>query len=213
VGRVLTGGNGHFEDLAPKLEAMIPGDLPIITWMGYHMGDTPERYYAYNSEDLRLPKKRSAAYMGFLDKAEQVYDYSANNQEFYPRGIFCPLTLDEDAVAAAREQELPEPDIHVLFCGLVTDRRRPIVEAARAEVVTNKFGAKLTDLLRRARYVLSLGAYDSHNNLATRVFPALEAGARGILSEECGEPWFNRVAGRFCEVLSYEAMLARCQTL
>ena len=208
-GRVVHGGTEIFRREAGRIEEAVgPGRLPILTWGARKLRDLPRRYYAYNTEPLHVPGKLSAQYRALLDGAERVFDYSTANAEFYPRCEFRPIRLGPVQPPAPAERCTED----VLFYGLVTERRRPVIEALGATVAEDLFGDALVAAIRGARIVLCVNAYDDRNGNPFRAFPALECGGR-LLVESTREPWFNEAVAPHAALAPYEDIVPRCRAL
>lgn len=208
TGRVVHGGYPLFRELAPRIEQAVgPGDLPILTVGAKHL-ETPARYWFYNTEPLHVARKRTPRLMSLLDGAERVLDYSARNAEVYSRSEFKPVALGP-------VPSPPEPavcEIDILFYGLVTERRRGVLDALQATVVDRVFGAALEALIQRSRLVLCVNAWDERNGNPLRAFPALEYGAR-LVAERCEEEWYNRAIEPHATVVPYELLIDSCRRL
>lgn len=203
--RVQHGGYPMFRELAPRIEASIPaGEVPVLTRANLH-GARPDAYWFYNTEQLHLGFRRSPEYMSLMDGAERVFDYSERNLEWYPRGEFAPLRLTEP---------FREPGSGgaggVLFVGLVTERRRQLLEGLGARTLTGIYGQERDDALRAAAVVLSVHAYDDRCNDAARVFPALEIGAR-VVAERCSERWYNDLVSRHAAMADFAGLADACR--
>ncbi len=205
---MLDGGYPFFASIAPRIEQVVPSPGPPIVTLGAMLAAVvPESYWVYNTEDLHHREKLTPRYRSVLDCAARVFDYAEPNVATYPRGEFCPIRLGTLGTPSA----LDACDIDVLFYGYLTPRRERIVRAVGAYATDRVHGDALAVLVRRARVVLSLGAYDHRNNDAFRVFPALEAGGR-LVVEACDEAWFNEVVVRHAPVVPYEDLIRTCRS-
>jgi len=140
----------------------------------------------YQTEDLIHEFKRSD-YMGFLESATKVYDYSIKNLPYH-NGEFKPFLPNLDTAYHEGYK-----DIDVLFYGGMSRRRSEIINkiSDRYDVTYVEQFTSLEehqDAIKRSKYVLSIGFYDNIYNDFWRVTPALNFGAN-ILLEMNDEGW------------------------
>jgi hypothetical protein len=200
--------------MAPRyqeaIEALVgkDDDGPPIYCRGSYRQEIPARYWFYNGEPLHARFRDD--YREAMDGAERVFDYSERNADVYPRSEFCPLILGD----------VPEPvgaencDVLVLFYGLLTERRRAIMEqligTVRGPVVVTDghYWDDLVRWIRRARVVLCLNAWDDISANPCRAFPMLECGGR-LLCERTQEDWFNDVVAEHAPVVPFDEFVPR----
>jgi len=117
-----------------------------------------KKYIAIQTENLtaRLTPK----YKDFLDKAEEVWDYSSNFRICYSK--FWELEKEEFK------------DIDVLFFGTINKRREEILKRIENIYAVDKvFGIELQRLIGRSKIVLSVHHYDNPNNDMARLAPLI----------------------------------------
>lgn len=175
-------------------------DAEIKFWWDYNSIEIARlytekiNYVVYQTEDLEI--KLDELYKKFLDKAVAVYDYSVHNLEFYPKAHFLPMLPDLNSKSQVSE----EPIYDILFAGTVTERRAKIIEKLRetneVTVVLDVDVDKLSEMMIRSNWVLSIGAYNTLHNDCFRVKPALDAGAN-VLVEKTEELWYNEYLNKF----------------
>ena len=117
-----------------------------------------KKYIAIQTENLtaRLTPK----YKDFLDKAEEVWDYSSNFRIGYSE--FWELEKEEFK------------DIDVLFFGTINKRREEILKRIENIYAVDKvFGIELQRLIDRSKIVLSVHHYENPNNDMARLAPLI----------------------------------------
>lgn len=158
--------------LTPEGRAMLPADAVIYNLEPLLDG------YPWFSED----------YLALLDR-RTVWDYSAGNVELlaargHLRASYLPVAY---APELARIPAIDE-DIDVLFYGVVSDRRRALLEALagsglKLAVLNGTFGAERDAWIARSKVVLNLHIAD-HCRPETPRLCHLLANGRTVVSED-----------------------------
>jgi len=151
-------------------------NLHIGFWNHFYPEYMPARYIFYNAEPLGLARWRDNEEWRFkMRGALQIWGYTRTDERYVANlGIpyhFVPFGYApyyESVFKANTKHEVIAEDIDVLFVGLVTDRRRTVLDRIREtgvklEVYTYERplrGAELDRTIARARIVLSMFAVD-----------------------------------------------------
>lgn len=147
------------------------------------------------------------------------WDYSIGNMHYLARhGVplaarWVPLGFAEPL---NRIRNAPEPDIDVLFVGLITPRRRPVLELlqrhCRCMIVQGKFGEERDALIARSKIVLNIHSMNSHILEIVRVL-YLVANGKAVVSERNPTtevaPWLERAIA----TAPYERLALECLKL
>ena len=158
-------------------------------------------YVVYNTEDLDLTYKYTKEYIDFLSSAKCVYEYSEKNLSFF-QGTFTPYLPDLKSKYNNCHKE-----IEVLSYGVLLERRRDILENLKKSYdvhhVDNMTLKEMFELIKKSKWVLSVGSSTNIHNDLLRVTPALNMGAN-ILLEETQEIWYNEYLKKnFSERIKY----------
>lgn len=175
-----------------------------------------EQDVLYQAEQLR-PEIIDRHEMGDLLLSRTVWDYSVHNVRFLveygcPRAALVPLGFAEHM----RRIVAQEPDIDVLFYGLVNPRRQAILDALRTTDLrveiydsTNPvWGEERDALIARSKIVLNIHYYEARIFEAFRVVYPL-VNSRCVVSEDGLDPveGLYRDAAVFCP---YDALVETC---
>ena len=145
--------------------------------------------------------------------AKEVWDYDPHNIEILnglgiPNVKFLPLAYHPKLAAIPRTLE----DIDVLFYGIMTDRRRAIVEELRPKVRTLAleyvYGQERDKWIARSRIVLNIHQYETQLAEQVRVSYLLN-NAKCVVSEK--SQWDP--LAQWCAVTPYEGLVQTCLTL
>jgi|GEM_PF-4605375 len=165
------------------------GNTPIkFFWDREQKQEKP--YVVYNTEDFDLPEKNISEYNYLLTNAIQVYEYSEKNLHYRPSNIFVPYlpNLDSHYINCYKE-------IEVLSYGCLLTRRKEIIDSLKKQYeiyhVDNMSLGQMADLIKKSKWVLSVGSSTNIHNDLLRVTPALNLGAN-ILLEQTQEIWYNK---------------------
>jgi hypothetical protein len=176
----------HFtEFIRPYITELLNEELPIyFYWDRLIHIDQP--YVVYQTEDLDLPDKLDVTYSRLLNNAVKVYDYSLMNLA-YNEFEFKPLMPKLDSTYSELDKE-----IDVLFYGLVTPRRRLIIDQLNMNVCIkeNLTLDEMKYLIPRSKWILSIGSSSNIHNDLLRTALALDLGGN-IMLESTQETWYD----------------------
>jgi hypothetical protein len=160
------------------------------------------------SEDS-IPENIRQIYRG----AKEVWDYDPHNIEVLKSiGItnvkFLPLAYHQKLATISRTLE----DIDVLFYGIMTDRRRMIIEELRPKVRTLAleyvYGQDRDKWIARSKIVLNIHQYETQLAEQVRVSYLLN-NAKCVVSEK--SQWDP--LGQWCALTPYEGLVDTCLML
>ena len=129
-----------------------------------------EQTIIYNFEQHDSPQLNEATLKLF--RQHEVWDYSPSNVTWFAeRGVKAKYVPIGYAPRLSRIEHAKDPDIDVLFYGLVNDRRRKILNELRAGGLNvcdayalhgrAMYGAERDQLIARSKIVLNLHYYDT----------------------------------------------------
>jgi hypothetical protein len=156
-----------------------------------------------------IPENIREIYRG----AKEVWDYDPHNIEVLKSiGItnvkFLPLAYHQKLATIPRTLE----DIDVLFYGIMTDRRRMIIEELRPKVRTLAleyvYGQDRDNWIARSKIVLNIHQYETQLAEQVRVSYLLN-NAKCVVSEK--SQW--EPLGQWCALTPFEGLVDTCLTL
>lgn len=173
----------------------------IFAWHFLPEEDTPE-FFGYDYVVIQLealspirwaanPQQRLfEALQPMLREARAIWDYAPENlvvlEAYGLRGRLMPLGYNE---ALLRYRPWPEPDLDVIFIGMLTPRRQDLLKRlepfCRLAWAYGCYASERDALFARSKLVLNLHAYDHLHQLEqVRVFD-LFANRMLVVSESC----------------------------
>ena len=176
----------HFtEFIRPYINELLNEELPVYFYWDRLM-HISHPYVVYQTEDLDVADKLDATYSRLLNNAVKVYDYSLMNLT-YNEFEFKPLMPKLDSTYSELDKE-----IDVLFYGLVTPRRRLIIDQLNMNVCIkeNLTLDEMKYLIPRSKWILSIGSSSNIHNDLLRTALALDLGGN-IMLESTQETWYD----------------------
>ena len=134
-----------------------------------------------------------------LRSVDEVWDYDIENMyEIGSHGIqviYKPFRYSE---SLKRINNIPDPDIDVLFYGTITERRmdiinsflRPYFSSIRFVFLSNILGDQLDDFIGRSKIILNLNAHDNDRQKQSRIFYPI-INNKCVVSEKSGVNYFE----------------------
>lgn len=186
--------------------------------------ELPERYVAFQMEQTVSSRWLTESYMGKLEHAFAVFDYSQVNighfttnglsyrqMYFMPIGYLADYAAEYSGLGAEKEYD-------VIFYGDANNERRQrfiarIGQTCRVKVISNLFGEALYAELRKARVLVNIHYYEGALLETTRIYEALSLDCL-IVSEssvDIGEHEGLRDIVDFVDIGDAEAMVARLE--
>jgi hypothetical protein len=173
------------EFIRHEIKEFLQEEYPIyFFWDREIIPDHP--YIVYQTEDLELPNKLNTEYLRLLNNAIKIYDYSELNQSIN-NSKFKPFLPNLNSTQSREEKE-----IDVLFYGLMTSRRKQIIDSLQMDVIykQNLTYNEMKNLITKSKWVLSIGSESNIHNDLLRVTPILNLGGNVIL-ESTQELWYD----------------------
>lgn len=149
-------------------------------------------YVVYQTEQLSVESKLDSNYLRMLNESVKNFDYSKLNMGKISNTDFLPYLPSVNMNTFENDNTPTEYDI--LFYGYLSDRRKKILNN-----LSYKYKIKVTDnldiidmvkLIRKSKYVLSVGTYSSEYNDSLRITTAINLGGN-ILMERSSESWYD----------------------
>jgi hypothetical protein len=208
----------------PVGENHLRPNLTPIVFGAHHLVEgeeskLPADAILYNFEQLREGYPWfQPRYLALLQRF-RVWDYSARNIEYLHRSNTAPGALHVPVGYAAQLSRIQaiEQDIDVLFFGILTDRRKRVLDGLanmglNVRFLVGVFGAERDHWIARSKVVLNIHAYNGGLFEHLRVLYLL-ANRKAVVTEP-GEPdELDPELMRGLEIVGYDRLIESCVKL
>lgn len=197
-------------------------EIPYIIICANIMKQLPPCYICYQMEQTINSRWLTDKYIGVLENAQAVLDYSQVNTGFFndydrikEKLYYVPMGVNEDDIKGAA---IPgDQDIDVLFYGDINcERRKKIIEelgrSFNVHVESDLFGEEMLDVIKRSKVVINIHYYEGALLETPRIVEILSLGTSIILSERSNDPDEEKRIGDlvdFVDVDDVDAMRKR----
>lgn len=167
--------------------------IPYILICANILTQLPPCYICYQMEQTINSRWLTDKYIGTLENAQAVLDYSRVNTEFFNKYdeikkklYYVPMGVNSNDMQS--RGALDGQDIDVLFYGDINcDRRKKIIaeldKSFNIHVESNLFGEEMLDVIRRSKVIINIHYYEGALLETPRIAEILALGTSIIVTE------------------------------